>query len=47
MGQRLSVDTGALGRETREKENIGYQRPIAIQELPKSKAARIKRRAGV
>jgi hypothetical protein len=47
MGQRLSVDAGAFGRETREKENIGNQRPIAIEELPKSKAVRIKRRARV
>ena len=37
----------ADGRETREKKNIGNQRPIAIDELTKRKAARIKRRAGV
>ncbi len=34
-----------FGRETREKENIGNQRPIAIEELTKRKAARIKHRA--
>ena len=47
VAERLSVDTGAFRRETREKENIGNQRPIAIEELTKRKAARIKRRAGV
>ena len=34
-----------FGRETHEKENIGNQRPIAIEELTKRKAARIKHRA--
>jgi hypothetical protein len=45
--KRLSVDDVADGRETREKENTGNQRPIAIEELSKSKAVRIKRLAGV
>jgi hypothetical protein len=31
-----------FGRETREKDNIGNQRPIAIEELTKRKSARIK-----
>jgi hypothetical protein len=45
--KRLSVDNVADGREKSEKENTGNQRPIAIEELSKSKAVRIKRLAGV
>src|ERR1700761_9474572 len=44
--ERLSVDTGVLAR-TGKKRTIGNQRPKAIEELTKRKAARNKRWAGV
>jgi hypothetical protein len=47
VDERVWWTSVADGREKSEKENTGNQRPIAIEELSKSKAVRIKRLAGV